>query len=91
MRLRCVPSGLVPVLAMPGVSFQSLVVVVVAQPANWAWCERCVTDCPHGSPFLRSRACSGVPPGSCAAGVAQPASRAASVSVVPEWCVSDFG
>ena len=44
MRLRSVPSGLVPVIAMPAVSFQSRAEVV-----------------------------------------AQPASRAASVSVVPGW------
>jgi hypothetical protein len=41
----------------------------------------CVTLCPHGRPTLRANACSGVPPGSLAVGVPQPASDETAVSV----------
>ncbi len=74
MRLRSVPSGLVPVVAMPGVSFQSLALGVAHPLANCAWCARLVATAPQSSPCFRAMACSGVPPGVFAVGVPQPAS-----------------
>ena len=86
MRLRSVPSGLVPVVAMPGVSFQSLALGVarpLAPMANCAWCARLVATAPQSSPCFRAMACSGVPPGVLAVGVPQPASIAKSFRFEP--------
>ena len=74
MRVRSVPSGFVPVVAMPGVSFQSLVVGLAHPLANCAWCARLVATAPQSRPCFRAMACSGVPPGVFAVGVPQPAS-----------------
>lgn len=90
MRLRSVPSGLVPVVAMPGVYFQSLADGLAQPLASCAWCARLVATAPQSSPCFLAMACSGVPPGVFAVGVPQPASRAASVNVVPLWCVAVF-
>ena len=74
MRLRSVPSGLVPIVAIPGVSFQSLELGVDQPLANCAWCARLVATAPQSRPSFRAMACSGVPPGVFAVGVPQPAS-----------------
>lgn len=62
---------------------------VAPKTANWAWSARLVSDTPSCAPLsralsLRARNCSGVPPASRAAGVAQLASDGNEVEPLSE-------